>query len=639
MANPTVEKLKVFGLRHGEKVAMGVVAVIFVACAYFAWSHPSLDITADEVDKTAKAANANINKSQDKNAILQNLEGEGIALAGFEKVVDARQAGTVDASKFKLDKQIVRLEPGAGLIRDTPELIAPTDLYARAGRGAIKILALDESGEFKMKAEEKDKGKAAAKKAETLADIKAKKDEEAEQKRKSKGIAGTVAQKKAEAEAEPEVTASVDDYEQVVKGYRTVTLVGKIDHKKMKELFARALKTEDADPNYLRLDAQKRTLQSDGSWSEWADVDRKAYTDVNSLLTDVEKEIVPKDVLISTLVDRLPFLQAGYWVGVHHAAFVPEEVSNPKPKAAQASQSRRSGMASMLGGDSGGSSSSAYSGGMSSGSYEAGMSSGGSGMGEGAYSGSSSGGGGAAQGDFEKSTAEWLMIRALDFDVKPDTVYRYRVRVVVANPNYRSENVSPGVDVTAKELPGPWSEETRDVNVPADVSTYALRKTPSGADPTGSKIEFQVAKWSQDDGLTVVKKFDQAPGDIIGQRQSTSIPNPKKPEEITTKQYDYTSHQILADALGGERPASEIQPLGANRFETPALALVVRNDGMLVLRDQSLDASNGEMKELADIYEEIMKEVKAPKKKGSSSTMSGMYGSSGGYGAGMGEGQ
>ena len=35
-------------------------------------------------------------------------------------------------------------EPGAGLIRDTPELIAPTELYAYPGRGGALVYELDE---------------------------------------------------------------------------------------------------------------------------------------------------------------------------------------------------------------------------------------------------------------------------------------------------------------------------------------------------------------------------------------------------------------------------------------------------------------------------------------------------------------
>ncbi len=69
------------------------------------------------------------------------------------------------------------------------------------------------------------------------------------------------------------------------------------------------------------------------------------------------------------------------------------------------------------------------------------------------------------------------MIRSLDFTVEPDTTYRFRVRIVVFNPNRNREDVSPGVDTKSVELFGPWSEPTDEVTMPADVTTYALRKS------------------------------------------------------------------------------------------------------------------------------------------------------------------
>ena len=71
------------------------------------------------------------------------------------------------------------------------------------------------------------------------------------------------------------------------------------------------------------------------------------------------------------------------------------------------------------------------------------------------------------------------MIRALDFTVEPDTTYRFRVRIVVYNPNLGREDVSPGVDTKTVELNGPWSEPTEEVTMPPDVATYALNREPN----------------------------------------------------------------------------------------------------------------------------------------------------------------
>src|SRR5690606_39243182 len=50
--------------------------------------------------------------------------------------------------------------------------------------------------------------------------------------------------------------------------------------------------------------------------------------------------------------------------------------------------------------------------------------------------------------NFAKSSKDRIMVRSLDFTVDPDSVYRYRVAIVVRNPNLGRENVSPGTDTT-----------------------------------------------------------------------------------------------------------------------------------------------------------------------------------------------
>jgi len=678
MANPTVDKLKVFGIRHGEKVAMGVVAVIFAMCSYFALKHDSVDTTPDEVKKTASLAQANLNNSPKKEQIAEKLEADGVKLAGFEKKVEAMQAGVADASQFALANTFVKPEPGAGLIRDMPELISPTQIYVHAGRGAVRVLALNDDGEPipkeegaekkapRPKARPKSRGTAGRmgggmmggmgggrssktkKNSGALAEAQAKKDEEKKAEITSKGIAGReeAAKNLAESKKDEETPLpSAADYETELNGYRFVTIVGKLDHKTLKERYSKALKVDlaSANPNYLHLDVERQEVSSDGSWSDWSLVSRKPYEELRKINTDFEKEMVAPESLISTLVDPLPFLEVGYWVGAHHGALLTEEKLLAQEKSADAAAKSAKaaspkGNRMPMGGMQMGAADYAkggMGGGMSpgGGDYAAAMK-GRMGMGGMPQLGSDGGGGGSGprEGDFQKSSADWIMVRALDCSVDPDMTYRYRVRIVVGNPNYHRDDVSPGVDTNTKELAGPWSAVTAEANVPADVSTYTLGMATPGPKTRPDQVKFQVASFNPDDGLTVIHTFEQAPGEIIGSKYSTTVPNDDK-TKLVNKEYDYTSRQILADALGGDRPASEIQSLGASRFEAPALALVVRPDGLLVVRDQAADTNNGERDELKDIYETIKKDVASGKKK-SSSSMMGLYGGGmGGYGA------
>ena len=666
MANPTVEKLKVFGLRHGEKLAMGTVALIFFFCAYSAWVHPSIPMTPEEVEKTAREAKANLNRQQDAPSIATNLATAGVKPQGFEKKVDALQAGVADVSKYKLDKPFVIPEPGAGLIRDMPELLAPSKLYVHTGRGAVRVLDREDDGTLKVKVDDDTKkgsrtpkakpprgaglglgglGGAAAKKPKggALAEAEKKKEDDDAERRKTNAIAGIedVANKDDAKPAEDDANTPADKYKTKLRGYRFVTAVGTFDHKGQKALYAKALKVDaaSADPIYLRLDIERQEQKGDNSWGDWTKVVRTANEELLDIRTKKEDEIVPDEARIDTLVDPLPFLEVGYWVGAHPAALVPKELLAPKAapgtEKGGAAAAKGNNMNKMGGGNAG----------MTAQDYEkragGGPGSGGAGYGAGMKASGGMGGamnfgqapkgasGAPAAGDFEKSSADAIMVRALDFDVKPDATYRYRVRIVFANPNLGWESVSPGVDVRTKELNGPWSPTTAEVGIPADIATYATGKTPAVPGMPSEAIHFEVVAWNELDGLTLVKSFEEAPGQIIGSKEKISLPDEKGPKSV---QIDFTSRQVLADTVGGTRPAADVQAFGTIRMEVPILALVVRADGMLILRDQAKDAASGEMAEMKAIFEQI-KSDGASKSKKTNSTLGGAMGGGGLRGA------
>ena len=77
MANPTVEKLKSFGLRHGEKVAMAVaVALCLVFIAKGVTSGGPTVLTPQQVEETAKRAQQQFVKKPNPEVIKQELKQE-----------------------------------------------------------------------------------------------------------------------------------------------------------------------------------------------------------------------------------------------------------------------------------------------------------------------------------------------------------------------------------------------------------------------------------------------------------------------------------------------------------------------------------------------------------------------------------
>jgi hypothetical protein len=146
MANAQVEKLKDLGLRHGEKIVVGLAAAVCMVLLVLAVQKPTITLTPDEVKEAANAAKQNIDRQQDPKEILEKIEADGLKDPGFVKLVQQREGREASVDAVALTHPFTYPDPGAGLIREAVELIAPTDLLAQAGRGGIHVFALDERG-------------------------------------------------------------------------------------------------------------------------------------------------------------------------------------------------------------------------------------------------------------------------------------------------------------------------------------------------------------------------------------------------------------------------------------------------------------------------------------------------------------
>jgi hypothetical protein len=230
--------------------------------------------------------------------------------------------------------------------------------------------------------------------------------------------------------------------------------------------------------------------------------------------------------------------------------------------------------------------------------------------------------------NFPKSEAPELMVRSLDFTVEPDTFYRYRVRIVVRNPNQNRGDVSPGVDNTSEELTGPWSEEIDEVQVPPDVTVYALKKAPAlGQIPREDVVDFQVARWNPEDGVSVIHAFPAAPGQLIGDPFTSRSPRSTRPRRSNGSVVDFNSRQLVLDTSGGA-PDPGARRAGAGST-CPAMATVLRPDGTVVVRTRPATARNPEMLELQESYVRAVRDGGQKRRPvmpgyGSSSEMMGM---------------
>jgi len=643
MANPTVEKLQALGLKHGEKAVVGLAVVLFLLFVVSAITKPTIQMKPEDLQKKAEQADSNLNAPQKPDDILAKLVEMGVKpKTEFEQVVEKQQSKALNPAEYTVKSKWVTPEPGAGLIRDTPVLIAVTDLNAFPNRGGYVIIDTDKEGKRIV-----DDGKDAAKrprrerlgrrrrggggmmgmgggspagmmaamaggggmganltpKQKQAAEARAREEEA----RLAKSFAGKVdpAKEKADPAKEADPGPNVV-YKESTKGLRSVVVTGVLDYKTLRANYLTALKNPAvAYPNFIQVEAERQVKQSDGSWGEFEAVNEDENLKILENLTEVDEELVPKapGPLIEALVDPLPFPKAGYWNKVHVISLIPEA-----RRHVARNQTMPGGMEGMMGmGGMGGRMTAGGPGsaGMMGGDSE-GMT-GGKGravMGGGAMMPGGGEGGPADDTNFEKSEADTTMVRSLDFTVRPDTTYKYRVRLVVVNPNKGRTDVSPGTDVEAGELKGPWSEPTGEVTVPADVSAYALSKAPPSR--REDQVSFQVAFWDPVSGHTVTRTDQAGPGELIGESATTDFPSSdgtgKKARPV-----DFNSHQVVLDTMGGPLPPSPAVKATAP-FEMPALALVVRPDGAVAVHSQPADVLDDVRKDMDGSYKKALRQ-------------------------------
>ena len=147
-ANAIVEKMAGLGLRHGEKAGVAIAMMVFLVCVGVG------RVAADDrhvarAGEEGRAGLADQSRSQGGSRDdHQAARGERITSSRPISPRPSRNRSRSSSSRTSTSplRSWVTPEPGAGLIRDMPELIAPTELYAYPGRGGLLVYALDEEG-------------------------------------------------------------------------------------------------------------------------------------------------------------------------------------------------------------------------------------------------------------------------------------------------------------------------------------------------------------------------------------------------------------------------------------------------------------------------------------------------------------
>ncbi|WP_437226927.1 hypothetical protein SH661x_000083 [Planctomicrobium sp. SH661] len=144
---------------------------------------------------------------------------------------------------------------------------------------------------------------------------------------------------------------------------------------------------------------------------------------------------------------------------------------------------------------------------------------------------------------------ELLLFRYLDFNVEPGKTYRYRVRFILANPNYGKRIADAGglnhvVEGETRETP--WSNVTRPVTVEKDVKYFLteIREQSSRVLPT---VYLDVYEWAQQHGTVINALLDLRFGQQMKQEKETLVIDPAK--MINGKQkFEFKATDFLVDA-------------------------------------------------------------------------------------------
>lgn len=143
-----------------------------------------------------------------------------------------------------------------------------------------------------------------------------------------------------------------------------------------------------------------------------------------------------------------------------------------------------------------------------------------------------------------------LLFRYFDFDLNPGETYKYRVRLVVRNPNFQrpiEEVVLPAV-AEGETRTTPWSNETAAVTAEEDVHFYLQSvRPPRGI--AGTTAKFEIYQWYPKTGTTIQSVLKTSIGDEIGGEQVAELYDVAKEKYDDKATVEFDTQNYLVDAI------------------------------------------------------------------------------------------
>lgn len=217
---------------------------------------------------------------------------------------------------------------------------------------------------------------------------------------------------------------------------------------------------------------------------------------------------------------------------------------------------------------------------------------------------------------------EYWLFRFFDYTVEPGKQYRYRVYLMLANPNYRVEpRHLLNEDLGKKRwLETKWSEPTDMVSVPRDTNLLAISVKPPIRTGSNPSAKMMIVKWVNQYGREAYTERLVVRGKVANFSDCTfpeTTESGRRPRrdrdgeaeddifgrgDVHTSRtdsidVDYLSETLVLDLHGGRRLP------GKDRLTIPGDILLLDPDGLLVVRNELDDKAEFEARTIPDADE------------------------------------
>ncbi len=158
---------------------------------------------------------------------------------------------------------------------------------------------------------------------------------------------------------------------------------------------------------------------------------------------------------------------------------------------------------------------------------------------------------------------KYLLFRYFDFDVAPGNAYRYRVRFVLRNPNFKRpvEELVDAAYAEGEQRTTPWSEPTTPVVVPEEQKVF-LAKADRARPEAGTVLpsaKFDIFQWFSDAGTNILAKTDSLQlGQFVGGRLKTQVLRPAA-DSFHEEDVSVFTGSVLTDIVAA--PFPELDPV------------------------------------------------------------------------------